>query len=294
MAAVRKRKIRKEEYYYLEHSFKLNGKVKKKELYLGKNIPKNIDKLKSDFLNEIYYEKWFKQLDKIKKKFSKEFSQMPRVAREKYIENFMIKFTYNSNRIEGSKITLRETARLLEDGVTPVNKPLNDVKEAESHKDVFFHMLKYKKELNFEEVLYWHKLLFSESEKEIAGIIRKHSVAVAGSKAQFPYPAELDFLLREFFKWYNENKNKIHPVKLAALVHLKFVSVHPFSDGNGRISRLMMNFVLNKHKFPMLDISYSNRANYYTALERSQVKHLDDIFLKHIIKRYLKDYKKYI
>ena len=86
----------------------------------------------------------------------------------------------------------------------------------------------------------------------------------------------------------------MHPVELAALVHLKFVSIHPFGDGNGRISRLMMNFVLHKHGYPMLNISYKNRNSYYTALERSQLKKLDQIFIVHIIKRYIKDYKSYL
>ncbi|MBU3958163.1 MAG: Fic family protein, partial [Nanoarchaeota archaeon] len=63
-------------------------------------------------------------------------------------------------------------------------------------------------------------------------------------------------LLEEFFGWYNKNKGRLHSVELAALAHLKFVTIHPFSDGNGRISRLLMNFVLHKHGFPMLNIPY--------------------------------------
>ena len=86
----------------------------------------------------------------------------------------------------------------------------------------------------------------------------------------------------------------MHPVILAVLVHLKFVSIHPFSDGNGRISRIIMNFVLHKFNFPMLDIEYVNRDNYYNALERSQIKKDSYIFVKHIVKRYLKEYNGYI
>ncbi len=292
MVTIRKKTINRKHYFYLEHSFKVGRKVKKKELYLGKQIPNNIEKIKADFLQDIYKDKWFKKLDAIKRNFSKEFGDMPSLARRKYIENFMIKFTYNSNRIEGSKITLKETAGLLEDGVSPKNKPLKDIKETEAHKKVFYHMLNYKKDLDMDIILYWHKLLFQESEPEIAGKIRRHSVAVARSKAEFPFPAELNILLREFIKWYNKNKVKLHPVGLAGLVHLKFVSIHPFTDGNGRISRILMNFVLHRNRFPMLDIPYSNRDNYYTALERSQVKKIEHIFVKHMIKRYLREYRK--
>ena len=294
MAIIRKKTINKQNYFYLEHSFKIDGKVKKREIYLGKEIPKNIEEIKSDFLNNLYKDKWFKKLDEIKKNFSKEFRNMPSLAKEKFIDNFMVKFTYNSNRIEGSKISFKECAKLLEQGISPRNKPLRDIKETEAHKRVFYNMLSYKKDLNLDIILYWHNLLFQESESEIAGKIRRHNVAVSGSKAEFPFPAELNILLNEFIKWYNKNKANLHPVELAALVHLKFVSIHPFTDGNGRISRILMNFILNKNKFSMLNIFYNNRDAYYTALERSQIKKIEYIFIQHIIKRYLKEYKDYI
>jgi len=129
---------------------------------------------------------------------------------------------------------------------------------------------------------------------DIAGVIRMHQVAIARSKAELPFPAELDTLLHEFFIWYNKNRGKLTPVVLAALVHLKFVTIHPFSDGNGRISRLMMNFVLHKHNYPMLSIEYTNRNSYYNALERSQTKNKEYIFVQYLVKRYLKIYKKYM
>ena len=73
-----------------------------------------------------------------------------------------------------------------------------------------------------------------------------------------------------------------------------FVTIHPFADGNGRISRLIMNFVLNKQSLPMLNIPYKNRNSYYNALERSQVKRQDSIFLQWLFKRYVKEDTRYI
>ncbi len=241
---------------------------------------------------DILKERWFKTLEKIKGNFTKDFKAMPKSAKEKFIENFMIKFTYDTNRIEGSTLSLKDTANLLERGITP-KKPIGDVKETEAHKEVFYDMINYKKDLDLNIVLHWHRALFKDTKKDIAGKIRKHSVGVAGSKTEFPFPAELDILLKEFFRWYNKNKHKLNPVELATIVHLKFVSIHPFSDGNGRISRLLMNFVLCKSKYPMLDIYYSNRDSYYTALERAQVNEKDNIFVQYLIKRYIKEYKRY-
>lgn len=289
MVAIRKRKIGKKEYFYLEHTIKIDGKVKKKEKYLGKKVPKEIEKVKQNFFHEIFKEKWFKSLDRIKSNFSKDYSLMPKTAKKKYIQNFMITFTYDTNRIEGSTLSLKETARLLERGITP-KKPIEDVKETEAHKEVFYEMMNHQKDLNLDVVLYWHMLLFKNTKQDIAGKIRKHSVGVAGSKAEFPFAAELNILLKEFFRWFHKNKKKLHPVELAALVHLKFVSIHPFSDGNGRISRLIMNFILHKAKYPMLNIHYSNRDSYYTALERAQLNEKDYIFARYLIKRYIKEY----
>lgn len=294
MVTIRKRIIGKQTYYYLNHTVKKNRKVEKKEKYLGKKIPKNIEEVKKEFLSNIYKEKWYPLFDKIKENFSKEVKQMPYSAKEKETEAFAIRFTYDTQRIEGSRLTLRETADLLERGITPKEKPIRDVKEAEAHKKIFNEMLNYKKGLSLQIILYWHKKLFENTKPEIAGKIRQHQVAISGSKFIPPFPAEIYPLLREFFKWYDRNKNKSHTIELAALVHLKFVTIHPFNDGNGRISRLMMNFVLNKHKFPLVNIPYEKMSSYYNALERAQIKNIESIFVQWFFRRYIKEYKKYL
>ena len=99
--------------------------------------------------------------------------------------------------------------------------------------------------------------------KDIAGKLRQHQVAIPGSRFMPPFPVETYTLLTDFFRWYGRNKDHIHPAELAALVHLKLVTIHPFADGNGRISRLIMNFVLRRYRFPMLNIPYEKRSGYY-------------------------------
>ena len=294
MVKLRKKIVKKQAYYYLEHTLRKNGKVHKKEKYLGKQLPRNIEQIKREFLSEIYKERWFPLFDKIKRNFSEEIKRIPTVAKEKETETFAIRFTYDTQRIEGSKLTLRETADLLQRGITPRAKPIRDAKEAEAHKQIFYEMLKYRKDLSLQIVLYWHKKLFEQSTPEIAGRIREHQVKISGSKFIPPFPAEIFPLIREFFKWYNKNKEGLHPIELAGLVHLKFVTIHPFSDGNGRISRLIMNFVLNRHNYPMLNIRYEKRTSYYNALERSQIKKNDNLFLQWFSKRYTKEFKGYL
>ena len=258
---------------------------------MGDSVPKDLEVKKKEFMQEFYTEKFLKDIDKIKRNFNAEYKSMPKSAKEKSKENFAIKFTYNTQRIEGSTLTLKETANLLENGITPSSRPLRDVKEAEAHEKVFYEMLAYDKDLTLDIVLKWHKELFEGTKKDIAGKIRDHEVGIARSKFKPPKHQILKLLLKEFFDWYNENRKKIHPVELASLVHLKFVTIHPFSDGNGRISRLMMNFVLKKFDFPLLDIPYNKRNSYYNALEKSQVNKEENTFVQWLFRKYLEEYK---
>lgn len=294
MVSLKKKMINGNTYYYLGHSYRKNGKVEKKEQYLGTSLPKNITQIKNQFILEFNREIWFIQFDKIKEQFFKEKKNIPQSLEKKITEQFAIRFTYNTNRIEGSTLTFRETALLLEKGITPSRRPLEDVKETEAHKKIFYEMLAYKKEISLPTLLHWHKQLFKETKEDIAGTVRDYNVGISGSNYQPPYAIELDFLLTEFFDWYKKNRKKIHPVHLAALVHLKLVSIHPFGDGNGRISRLFMNSILNTNGYPMLIIDYTQRNSYDNALERSQLIKDETIFTLWFFRRYLKEYKKYL
>jgi Fic family protein len=293
MVTIKKKVLKGQTYYYLEHSIRKGRLVHKKQVYLGRKIPPNIEAIKKDFLDAIYNAKWYVDLDRIKQKFSKEQRMIPKSVREKELQNFVTRFTYDTQRIEGSTLTRRETADLLERGIAPKSKPMRDVQEAQAHRDLFYEILKSKKELSLQVVLGWHWNLFHLTKPDIAGKIRKYPVAISGSKFVPPSPVEVYPMLTEFFRWYNKNKDKLHPVELAALAHLKFVTIHPFGDGNGRITRLIMNFILNKKDYPMLDIPYEGRNSYYNALERSQVKKEERIFLQWFVKKYIKEYRRY-
>ncbi len=294
MVSVGKKAVKGRTYYYLEHSYREGRKIRKKSIYLGSKIPKNIDEIKKMFLDDIYRETWQADVERIRKNYSKSQKVMPKSVKEKELQTFVTRFTYDTQRIEGSTLTRREIADLLERGITPTSKPLRDVKEAEAHRDLFYEILKEKKDLSLQMILEWHWKLFHQTKKDIAGKIRKYQVAISGSKFTPPSPVEVCPMLREFFEWHNKSKNKLHPVELAAVSHLKFVTIHPFGDGNGRVSRLIINFILSKKDYPMMDIQYEGRNSYYNSLERSQMKKEDRIFLQWFAKRYIKEHKKYL
>ena len=293
MVSTKKKEVNGKIYYYLNHTYRKNGKIIYKEKYLGSKLPDNMDQITQRFINDIYKEKWFGIFEMIKKGYSKELKKMPYEVLKRSIESFMVLFTYNTNRIEGSELSFKDTAIFLEYGITPKNIPIADIKEAEAHRKVFYDMLDYNGALCISIMLEWHKELFKETKPEIAGKIRDYQVYIVGTHFIPPNPLKVQTDISKFFRWYNKERNRLNPVELAALTHLKFESIHPFGDGNGRIGRLIMNFILHKNGYPMLNIAYTNRKSYYNALERSNIKKSDYVFASWFFRRYLKEYKRY-
>jgi Fic family protein len=155
-------------------------------------------------------------------------------------------------------------------------------------------MLGAGRDLSQELVQGWHWNIFRETKPDIAGRTRRHGVRIAGSRSVPPPPVELQPRLNEFFDWYVRARSKTNAVELAGLVHLKFVTMHPFSDGNGRIGRLMMNLVLHRRGYPMLNIEYNGRSTYYNALERSQLGKDDRPFLNWFFRRYKRENERFL
>jgi Fic family protein len=267
--------------------------VGKKSIYLGKKIPSNIDELKTELFRAAYKDH-YDDLEIIKRNYVKEIKVIPKSSLIKSREIFATTFTYDTQRIEGSTLSLRDTANLLERGVTPKNKPIGDIKEAEAHKKLFFQILVSEKDLSLKTILEWHKLLFQDTKSDIAGKIRENRGIVSGSKFIPPLPVEIYPLVRVFLSWYQKNREKTHPVELAAVMLLKFITIHPFCDGNGRISRLIMNFILRKKGYPLFNIPYKGKNSYYNASERYQIKKEPHYFLLWFIKNYIKDNKTYL
>ncbi len=293
MVRLEKRVIGGTVYWYLTHTTKVDGKVVQRREYFGKRLPRDVEERKRLLLDEVRRERWGPALARIRAGWQRERARMPAEAKEKEAESFAIRFTYSTQRIEGSKLTLRETADLLERGIAPAGKPVADVKEAEAHKRVLETVLRERRELGLELLLEWHERLFRETKPGIAGKVREHGVRISGSGFRPPGPAEVRGLLMGFFRWWARSAG-MQPVERAALAHLKLVTVHPFADGNGRLSRLLMNFVLHRAGYPLLNIPYKGRAGYYNALERAQMSRNEQAFVQWMFRQYVKAHRGYL
>ena len=278
-----KRKKGKGEYLYLQHSFRKKGKVKTKEVYLGKKIPKDIEKIKQRLIQDNKKEVYSK-LEEIKQNFQKEWKKYPKTAKEKEKKEIAIAFTYNTNAIEGSTITLEETREIIQDKIAP-NKPLYDIKETECHNNVFLKMLDKREKITNELLLRWHKEIFGETKPDISGKYRDYLVRVGDYIA--PDWQDIKKLMKGFIKFVN-NAN-MNSVELAGRVHYIFENIHPFGDGNGRVGRLLMNYILWHKGYPMLIIEYKNRKSYYKAFKKGEER-----FLNYFLRRYLSVHKRRI
>jgi len=273
--------IKKGDYFYLRHSFRKDGKVITTEKYLGKTIPKNIEKLKLA-LREEGQKLLREKLKKIRNGFQREWKNLPESAKRREKEEIAIAFTYNTNAIEGSTITLEETRQIIVDKTAP-NKSLKDIRETEAHFRVFLDMLDKRETISKGLLLKWHKEIFKETKPDIAGRFRDFFVRVGPYLA--PDWQDVENLMRDFFKFID--KTKLNPVELAARAHYKFEKIHPFGDGNGRIGRLIMNQIIWHGGYPILIIEYAKRRSYYKALQKTE-----DDFVSYFLRRYLAAHRK--
>lgn len=191
-------------------------------------------------------------------------------------EYFKVQYTYDSNRIEGNTLTLKETHLVLQEGVTISGKSLKDHLEAINHSDAidFMHDIITRKEAFTSRVLMQlHQLILQGVDNKHAGVYRTVPVMISGSKHVPPEPYMIPHLMHEYFDFYEKNRDIIHPVILAAEMHERLVTIHPFIDGNGRVSRLVMNFILLSNGYSVLILKgdTESRLQYYDALEKVQV-----------------------
>ena len=186
-------------------------------------------------------------------------------------EYYRVGLTYTSNALEGNSLTESETKVVIEDGLTIGGKPLKDVYEATGHAKAYDFLYKLTKAepVTEENILKIHRLFYGQIDKDNAGAWRKVRVFISGSRRVLPAPEKIPGLMSEFVKWIAVNEGKLHPVELAARVHQKFVYIHPFVDGNGRVARLLMNLVLLRAGWTLAVIPPICRHEYIATLERA-------------------------
>ena len=222
--------------------------------------------------------------DELKKKLDA-LRPFPAETLKSLREYYRVGLTYSSNALEGNSLTESETKVVIEDGLTVQGKPLHDVYEALGHAEAYDHLqfMAADKRLEVADILKLHELFYRRIDPSQAGKFRTVPVFISGSHYPLPLPEQIPVLMDKFLMRYQQNETELHPLELAALVHQKFVFIHPFVDGNGRVARLLMNLVLLRFGYPITIIPPILRLEYIGALEKAH-RSTDD-FIQFIIAR---------
>lgn len=218
---------------------------------------------------------------------------------EKLQEYFHTSYTYESNRIEGNTLSLQETHLVVNEGITIGGKSVREHLEAINHGEAVALLQDLvRKNIPFNEhrLKQIHHLVLKGIDERNAGKYRNTNVMISGSEHVPPAPYMLDKLMEDYFIYYEQNRERLHPVLLAAEMHERLVTIHPFIDGNGRTSRLVMNFILLQNGYTIANLkgNLENRLAYYAALEKVQLNHDSSDFHTLIIDHALASLKEHL
>ena len=297
---IEKRKSDKGIKYYLSHSIRVDTKVKKLVKYLGQNLSQKelkekkilakqliedeIKELNTEVFNFDLSPVQIKQLNRYDSKIK--ILHLEKVSWEKFKEDFV----FNTNAIEGSSVLEEEVKGLLEENSLPKTK---DELESINVGKAIEYIKTLKEDISIDLILKLHEICFKGS-KSFAGRLRNKEVVIKNNKGVVIHQGapvkELQNELGEFINWYNENKTEFKPLVLAAIVHNQFEYIHPFEDGNGRVGRLLLNYILLQNNYPPINIFLENRKEYYQCLREFS----ENNNLKSTIEFLIKQYEKQI
>lgn len=240
-----------------------------------------------------------KEADVLKEQLST-LRPLPEEALKKIQDALDIEYTYESNRIEGNTLTLQETALIVNEGVTISGKSMREHLEAINHTEAISYIKDIAKqdiEISERTIKEIHALILHGIDRENAGRYRTVPVMISGSTHMPPQPYLIEKQMEDFILRFKQMEaEKVHPVLIAAYLHDELVRIHPFIDGNGRTSRLLMNLYLLRHGYVIITLKGSNDAkvNYYKALEKSHTEQLPEDFQKLVIEAEIAALRKYL
>lgn len=314
MADFVKRKVKEKIYFYLEKNIRIGRKFKKFYQYIGSKKPLSaklpgFEKKLAKKINEFYEQellkpktefidlKTAKSLEKIKQETAKFLSSLSEQQRKEWIEAERDKFITNTNAIEGSTLTLDETRRILR-----LNERLGGERERlevlnmEKCLERYDQYLASGMGIDEKMILQLHYILLNEMPdyNKYKGMWRPVNVYIEASQFQFPDRQYVPGLMKKLLAWYEENKAQLHPVELAAKFHSQLTTIHPFADGNGRMARLLMNYMLQSKGFPFTNIPVQKRDEYFDTQEKGHGENYKDftLFLAKQMKENYKELKK--
>lgn len=264
-------------YYYRTISVRDGDSVRKERRYMGCDLaPEELEEAEREADMELGVLGALLTTEELEflEGLEKTHAQQPPSTRKNRYEAFVSMFTHDSTAIEGNTLTLQETASLLFDGLAP-GKSLREVNEVLNHKRAFDHLLEYEGDVTRDLILDLHRLVVRDTLdpdlEDQVGAYRTVQVYIRGVEWVPAAPEDVPTDMASLLSWYAKNREGVHPLVLAIYFHVGFEAVHPFVDGNGRVGRLLMNFILHRNAYPMVNIPNVQRNRYYDVLHEAQM-----------------------
>ncbi len=288
---------------YLVYNNRKNNRWIKKSKFIGYgNLPpQKVSRLKKEFELELLSSRKYLyltevqvlELEKLRQAYFKKTKALSREEFEQFETSYFTELTYNSNSIEGNSLSLEETSLVINENVVPEGKTLREIYEAKNHAQAIKFLRSYEQDVDERLILKLHSIILNNISERFAGRYREGAVRIFSSDVRFPDAEKVPQLVRNLIYWYKEHKKDYHPFELAVIFSTKLVSIHPFVDGNGRISRLLMNFILQRNKFPWISVYTKQRAEYLNVVRKGNDKEYVLIisFMVETLKENLKSFR---
>lgn len=199
--------------------------------------------------------------------YNSKFLKLDSLTQNEFMDNFILNFAVNSTAIEGNTITMKQAHSLFNEDIIPKDKSLREVNDLVNTKKVWEYLIKDKPDLDLRLIEKIHDMLLENIDKRLE--YRAHEIQILGQPFK---PSPVRYVIADvklLLDWYKENIGNMHPLALAIFFHHKFENIHPFSDGNGRTGRVLMNYILVQNGYPPFVVSRRFRKEYLRALNEA-------------------------
>ena len=278
MIRFEQKKSRNTTYYYLTERVLVNGKYKKIQVFIGKNVPTDVThfyrtlrekelallpKINS-YPDSLLLPTHYKKIERTRINWKYYTAKLSEAKRERLMSVFAILFIYESNAIEGSRLSQQEVEAIIRNQYIKKSLPRHEVQEAKNAVRAFAMIQSSDFSVTQKSLKQLHQTVV-EGLNIPFGFKRQNIVV---NNKQTTDPSDVRAELKKLLFWYKSNKHRMHPFERALIFHNRFEHIHPFTDGNGRVGRLILNWMLLKDGYGVILLRNRSRTAYFGALDK--------------------------
>ena len=303
------RRINRKQYFFIEKSVRLpDGGVRKLSRFCGVKKPRLDDEtLKGAFLEKEkqLFGAWavrklrfaypltiqdMHAVEGIRIVYRHLLKEIPKQRMKDLLDRFTVNFTYESNALEGNSLTLKDVSIVIVENENVPGKTLREIYETRNHRKVMELLFARKIKVTHASFIKVHKLLMRDIDEESS--YKRLPNFIVGSRLRTSPPERVFDDMSSLIQWYSQQSGVMHSLQLATLFHGKFLQIHPFADGNGRIARVFFNAMLVNEGYPPVIVRKTQRIAYLNAL-RAYDRRAHHKLVRFFLERYKRTFEKF-